>query len=414
MLQRHVVTFGALAGLCALGVAGCGSRAATGGTSGASGSGNTVIQIGVDAPLTGSLQQPGQGLKYAAQLAVNIANKQNEVPGVTFQLVAKDDEATASIGEQNATAFVADAGVVGVVGPMNSSVAQSEQSVYNAANLVEVSPATTNPSLSQGPNWKTAPSRPYKSFFRDITTDAIQGPFAADYVYKTLGLHTVATVDDGQTYGVGLMKTFTEEFTKLGGKVAVAQTATPTTTDYASVVSAIRSSGAQLVYYGGSYPAGAPLTKQLKAGGLNIPEMGGDGNDDPTYISTAGSAANGDYATLPGAALTSLATAKTFISEYQAANFPVAYGIYGGTSYDATWSIILAVKAALSADGGKVPSSTTLRSQVEAAEQNVSFNGVTGAVSFDKYGDTGDKVITMYKIAGGSWGNGVYTGAFTG
>jgi branched-chain amino acid transport system substrate-binding protein len=414
MFRRHVATLGALAGVCALAVTGCGSRAASDASSGSSGSGDTVVQIGVDSPLTGSLQAPGQGLKYSAQLAVDTANKEKEVPGVTFQLVAKDDEATASIGEQNATALVADSGVVGVVGPMNSSVAQSEQSVFNAANLVEVSPATTNPSLSQGPNWKTAASRPYKSFFRDITTDAVQGPFGADYVYKTLGIHSVATVDDGQTYGVGLVETFTQEFTKLGGKVVVAQTATPTTTDYTSVISAIRSSSAQLVYYGGSYPAGAPLTKQLKAGGLNIPEMGGDGNDDPTYIRTAGSAANGDYATLPGAALSSLTTAKTFISDYQAANFAVPYGIYGGTTYDATWSIILAVKAALSADGGKVPSTTTFRSQVEAAEQNVSFNGVTGAVSFDKYGDTGDKVITMYKIQNGSWGNGVYSGAFTG
>lgn len=414
MLRRPVATISALAGVCALALSGCGSRSDSNTSAGSSGSSAMVVKIGVDAPLTGALQAPGLGIEYAAQLAVNIANKQNTVPGVTFQLAAKDDQATASIGEQNATAFVADASTVGVVGPLNSSVAQSEQAVFNQASLVEVSPANTNPSLTQGPNWKTSKTRPYKSYFRDITTDAIQGPFGAVYVYKTLGIHTVATLNDGQTYGVGLVQTFTDEFKKLGGTVAVAQTATPTTTDFSSVISAIKSSGAQLVYYGGEYPAGAPLTKQLKASGLNIPEMGGDGNQDPTYIRTAGAAAAGDYATVPGAALATLPSAKTFIAEYQAANFPAAASIYGGTAYDAAWSIILAVKAALSQDGGKMPAAATFRSQVETAEQSVSFDGVTGPISFDQYGDTSNKVITLYKVAGNSWGNGVYSGAFSG
>ncbi|WP_194916949.1 branched-chain amino acid ABC transporter substrate-binding protein [Catenulispora rubra] len=416
MFRRSVAILGAVAGVCALATTACGSRTSSkpAASGGAAAGGGTIVKIGLDAPLTGGLQALGLGIQYSAQLAVDTANKQQTVPGVTFQLVPKDDQKSASIGEQNAAAFVADPAVVGVVGPLNSAVAQSMQSVFNQANLVEVSPANTNPSLTQGPNWKSSKTRAYPSYFRDITTDAIQGPFAADYVYKTLGIHSVATVDDGQTYGVGLVETFTAEFKKLGGTIALAQTATATTTDYSSVISAVKSSGAKLVYYGGEYPAGAPLSKELKAAGLNIPEMGGDGVQDPTYIKTAGPASNGDFATVPGAPLASLPSAKDFIAAYQAANFPAPYAIYGGTSYDAAESIILSVKAALAQDGGKVPAGDAFRSQVEKAEQAVSFTGVTGPVAFDQYGDVSSKVITMYKVENGAWDQGTYSGPFAG
>ncbi|HEV3169459.1 MAG TPA: branched-chain amino acid ABC transporter substrate-binding protein [Actinocrinis sp.] len=413
MRSTSLYKVGAVVVVGALTLAGCGSR---GGSNNSSSSSNTTVDIGVDAPLTGSLAALGLGIKNSVDLAVNTANKNNEVPGVTFKLVAKDDQANPTIGQQNATALVADSALVGVVGPLNSSVAQSMQQIFDQANVTEVSPANTNPSLTQGPNWQTNKARPYKSYFRVVTTDAIQGPFAADYVYNTLGIKKVATVNDGKTYGAGLAMTFTQEFQKLGGTITVAQTVSDTSTDFSAVVNAVKTSGAQLLYYGGEYPVGGPLSKQLKAAGDNIPEMGGDGNQDPTYIQLAGvAAANGDYATVPGAPLATLASAKTFIANYDAAHYGQPYAVYGGYSYDSAWAIIEAVKAVVSANGGKVPSSSSdFRSKVEAAEQNVSFSGVTGQVSFDQYGDTGNKELTMYKVENGAWDNGVKVGTFNG
>jgi branched-chain amino acid transport system substrate-binding protein len=401
----------------ALTLAGCGSRGG-GTTSGSTNAGGTatVVEIGVDAPLTGSLAALGLGIQNSADLAVKTANKNNEVPGVTFKLVAKDDQKNPTIGQQNATAFVADSGIVGVVGPLNSSVAQSMQKVFDDANVVEVSPANTNPSLTQGANWQTTKTRTYKSYFRTATTDAIQGPFAADYVYNTLKITKVATVSDGKTYGAGLVGTFTDEFKKLGGTIVAAQTAPDTTTDFSAVVSAVKGSGAQLLYYGGEYPGGAPLSKQLKAAGDHIPEMGGDGVYDPTYIQLAGTAAaNGDYCTSVGAPVESLDSAKTFIADYNAGGYSAKYSAYGGYSYDSTWSVIQAVKAVVAANGGKVPSSSAdFRQKVEAAMQNVSFDGVTGHVAFDQYGDTTNKQMTMYKVENGAWDNGVKVGSFNG
>lgn len=418
MRSTSLYKMSAVIAVGALTLAGCGSRGGSpsSGSSTGGSSGGTVVEIGVDAPLTGSLAALGLGIQNSTDLALKTANKNNEVPGVTFKLVAKDDQANPTIGQQNATALVADNSVIGVVGPLNSSVAQSMQQVFDQANVTEVSPANTNPSLTQGPNWQTSPVRPYKSYFRVVTTDKVQGPFAADYVYSDLKITKVAVVNDGKTYGAGLAGTFSQEFKKLGGTVVVNQTVSDTSTDFAAVVSAVKSSGAQLLYYGGEYPVAGPLSKQLKGGGVNIPLMGGDGIQDPTYIKLAGAAAaNGDYATVPGAPISTLASAKTFISNYNAAGYSAPYAVYGGYSYDAAWSIIEAVKAVVAANGGKVPSSSSdFRQKVEAAEQNVSFDGVTGHVSFDQFGDTGNKQLTMYKVENGAWDNGVKVGTFGG
>jgi branched-chain amino acid transport system substrate-binding protein len=416
MRSASLYKMSAVIAVGALALAGCGSRGGASSSSSTGSSSNTVVEIGVDAPLTGSLAALGLGIQNSADLAVKTANSTKEVPGVTFKLVAKDDQKNPTIGQQNATSFVADSGIVGVVGPLNSSVAQSMQKVFDDANVTEVSPANTNPSLTQGANWQTSKVRTYKSYFRTATTDAIQGPFAADYVYNTLKITKVATVDDTKTYGHGLVQTFTDEFKKLGGTVVVAQSAPDTTTDFSSTVAAIKASTAQLVYYGGEYPGAAPLSKQLKAANVKIPQMGGDGVFDPTYVSLAGAAAaNGDYCTSVGAPVESLDSAKTFIANYKAAGYSAAYSAYGGYSYDSTWSIIEAVKSVVSGNGGKVPSSSAdFRQKVEAAEQSVSFDGVTGHVSFDQYGDTTNKQLTMYKVENGAWDNGVKVGTFTG
>src|SRR5262249_49157533 len=154
--------------------------------------------------------------QYGTQIAIDDANKNHTVPGVTFKLQALDDKAQPATGQQNATTLVANANVLGVVGPLNSGVALSMQQVFASANLVEISPSNTNPALTQGPDWATGTkTRTYKTYFRTATTDALQGAFAADYAYKSLGKKKVFVVDDQQAYGKGLANIFKESFQKL-------------------------------------------------------------------------------------------------------------------------------------------------------------------------------------------------------
>ncbi|MGX1671905.1 branched-chain amino acid ABC transporter substrate-binding protein [Streptomyces sp. NPDC055400] len=388
--MTSVLTTGALT------LTACGSRDDNKGSD--SGKKTTVV-IGVDAPLTGANSATGLGIQYGVQIAVDDANKKNTVPGVTFKVKALDDKAVPATGQQNATALVGNKDVLGVVGPLNSGVATSMQQVFATANLVEISPSNTAPELTQGKDWQTSKKRPYKSYFRTATTDALQGGFAADYAYNTLKKKKVYVVDDKQTYGAGLAKLFTAGFKKAGGKVVGTDHVNTGDKDFSTLVTKIKNSGADLLYYGGQYDESQILTKQLKDSGAKIPLFGGDGMFSDTYIKTAGKSAEGDLSTSVGVPVTTLPAAKDFIATYKAKKYPGDYGTYGGYSYDAATAIIKAVGAVVK--DGKVPSDA--RGKIVEEVQKATFDGIAGPVAFDEYGDTTNKQLTVYQVTKGEW-----------
>ncbi|MCX4678013.1 branched-chain amino acid ABC transporter substrate-binding protein [Streptomyces sp. NBC_01433] len=366
-----------------------------------SGDGDTqTVVIGVDAPLTGDLSALGLGIKNSADLAVNTANKDKTVPGIKFELQPLDDQAQPSVGQQNAQKFIGNEDLLGVVGPLNSGVSQSMQKPLNDAKLTQVSPANTGTELTQGNNWKTGDKkRPYASYFRTATTDQIQGAFAAKYLFNNAKIKDVYLIDDQKPYGAGLAASFKTTFTELGGKIVGTDHVNPDDRDFNSIVTKVKSTKAKAVYYGGEYPAGAPLSQQLKDS-VKIPLMGGDGMYSADFIKL-NKKAEGDIATSVGKPVEELDSAKKFIADYKTAGYKDAYEAYGGGTYDATWSIIEAVKIVVADNDGKLPENA--REKVLAAMAKVKFEGVTGPVSFDEFGDTTNTMMTAYQVTSGKW-----------
>ena len=310
MHQRSMVRVGASLMIASLALSACGSRNSP---STSANDGNKTAIIGIMAPLSGDLSALGLGIQHSVELAVKQANASKAIPGWTLKVEAKDDEAKPDVGKNAATAFASEPNVAGVVGNLNSSVAQSTQPVLATAKIVQVSPANTNPTLTQGADFKTAPKRTYDTYFRTCTTDAVQGPFAARYLFKA-GIKKVATVHDKKAYGQGLVQAFTGEFTKLGGTVVDAETINPDDSNYQAVISKMKPAAPGAVYYGGEYPQAGPLSQQMKAAGLNVPLMGGDGIFDPKFIVLGGASSAGDLATSVGAPTDQLAAGKTFLA----------------------------------------------------------------------------------------------------
>ncbi|MET9852500.1 bifunctional serine/threonine-protein kinase/ABC transporter substrate-binding protein [Streptomyces sp. NPDC006450] len=372
---------------------------------GASGSGSAAspvtVVIGVDAPLSGDLSAMGVGMKNSADLAVRTSNRTGHVPGVKFEIKALDDEASPAKGRPNATRFVDDAKVLGVVGPLTSSVAKTMAEPLGQANLLNVSPANTDPVLTLGPHWaKGSKSRPYKTYFRTVATDVDQGPFAAQYLHDEAGKRKLYVIDDGSAFGTGLTSGFRTAFTKLGGTVVGTDRVDPAQKDFSYLASQMRASGADAVYFGGYYDTAGPLSEQLKRAGVTIPLMGGDGVFDQQFITT-NPKAEGDLATGIGVPAEELAKGRDFLSEYQEAGYPEAAGSYGPYAYDATWAVIEAVKAVMKAHGGVLPQDA--RAKMPQAVSGLAFDGVTGRVAFDEYGDTVNRQLTVYAVKGGSW-----------
>lgn len=394
MRKHRLVITGATLLATTLAMSACGTRtepAAEGSTSA------KVATIGVIAPLSGDLSALGKGIENSVDLAIKQANENNTVPGWTLKLDAQDDQATPDVGKNAATKLASDESVVGVVGTLNSSVAQSVQPVLSSAGIPMVSPSNTNPTLTKGAD-PAAPARAYPTYFRTCTTDDVQGPFAANYLYGE-GVTKVATINDKKAYGAGLVAAFTEAFKAAGGEIVAAETINPDDKDFSAVITKVKGASPAAVYYGGEYPQAGPLGQQMKAAGLKVPLMGGDGIFDPAYIELAGKTSNGDLATSVGAPTATLESAKTFVADYAAGGYPDPYGAYGAYAFDAANAIINGLKTSL-ADAADAKSA--LPGTVEAIGK-VSFDGATGPVSFDEYGDTKTKVLTVYKVTDGKW-----------
>jgi branched-chain amino acid transport system substrate-binding protein len=170
------------------------------------------ISIGVDLPISGAEGSQGlptlNGVKYAVQLKGSIG-------GYKLTVDAKDDSVNgthdAQKGAQNVRDLISNSKVLGMIGPFNSSVARAEIPITNAANLTMISPANTNQCLTKNvyiPTSLGAPKdvtckdaglpsptelRPNgkNNYFRVPTTDDLQGPALADYLYDTLKLTSV-------------------------------------------------------------------------------------------------------------------------------------------------------------------------------------------------------------------------------
>lgn len=395
MRKHRLIAVGATLLAATLSMSACGSRAEEGGTTGETA--NKVAKIGVIAPLSGDLSALGLGIRNSVDLAIKQANESKAIPGWTLELAAEDDEAKPDVGKNAATKLAGDDEVVGVVGTLNSSVAQSVQPVLASANIAMVSPANTNPTLTQGPDL-ASPTRTYPNYFRTCTTDAVQGPFAANYLIGE-GMKDVATIHDKKAYGQGLVAAFTTAFKSGGGNVVAAETINPDDKDFSAVINKVKSANPKAVYYGGEYPQAGPLSQQMKAAGLNVPLMGGDGIKDPAFIELAGKSSDGDLSTSVGAPPESLPSAQEFIKAYEAAGFKEPFAAYGPYAYDAANAIIAGLKVSL-ADAADAK---TARESTVTAIGGVKFDGATGPVAFDEFGDSTTKVLTVYKVTGGEW-----------
>jgi branched-chain amino acid transport system substrate-binding protein len=389
---RSVTVLGALL----LVVAGC-SRDTGGGDTAEE---KKTVKIGVVAPLTGPLSELGLGIRNSVDLAVRQANEKGTVPGYEIVLAAEDDTADPATGANAANKLASDPQVAGVIGTLNSSVAQSVAPVLAKANIAQVSPANTNPTLTRGPKPDDAPQRVWPTYFRTATTDTFQGPFAADYALGDGGFKTAFVIHDKKTYGQGLAESFSNRFEEKGGRIVGTDTVNENDRDFGAVVTKVIGSNADMVYYGGEYPAAGPLAAQLADRGFEGTMMGGDGIYSSDFFKGAGEKAEGTLATSIGEPVDQLESAKQFIADYEAAGFKESYSAYGGQSYDAANILIQGMAKALP----NAESVEAARPQiVEAVGTTSGFAGVTGEHSFDEYGDTSNRALTVYKATATEW-----------
>ena len=394
----------AVLGILVVVAAGC-SREESGGDAGASGEAKTV-KIGFVGPLTGSLASLGLGMSNSVDLAVKEANTAKTIEGWNIVFDPQDDAGKPETGANAANKLSSDPDMAGVIGTLQSSISQQVAPVLSRAQIAQISPANTNDTLTRGTDFATSPQRVWDTYFRLASLDSLQGPFGADYVYDQAGFKTAATVHDNLTYGKGLVATFTDQWKKVGGTITSANTIAEGDRDFGALVTKIVNEKPDFVYYGGQFPEAAPLSAQLKDRGFKGVVMGGDGMQADGFIEGGGS--DGDLGTQVGAPASKLPEAAKFNSAYEAAGYKDAAGPYGPLSYDSANVLIAALAKALP---GKDSVEAARADILKALQETSGFQGLTGTHSFDQFGDTSNKVFTVYKVEGKEWKD-VFTGQF--
>ena len=340
---------------------------------------DTVIRIGAAGPMTGDQSKMGIDLRNGVELAVAEWNEKGGVLGKKVQLVPGDDQADPKQAVSIANKFI-NQHVSAVVGHWNSNCSINASTYYNTAHVVAISPASTNPRLTQ---------QGYKTIFRVCGTDDQQGGIAAEFVLKTLKPKRVAIIHDNTTYGKGLADFFKQAVEK-NVQVVYYDGIQAKDPDYKAVLTLIKEKNPDVYFFGGVYPEAGRLVRQAKEVGLNLPMITGDGVYDPTFLSIAGSAAEGTYVTF-GKDPSGLTTSRSFNEKYKAKyGDPGPYSIY---AYDAANIILTAMQQTNATDGLKV---------AEYISKNT-FKGAFGDISFDKNGDVTKAPYVVWQVNHGKF-----------
>ncbi|PZG55356.1 branched chain amino acid ABC transporter substrate-binding protein [Spongiactinospora gelatinilytica] len=394
-----------LTGLLALGtILGAGACAGNKTETASGGSGCDTskgrLVIGVIAPMSGKLSAIGLGIRNSAQLAVEQANQKCAVKGYQLTVDAQDDEANPDKGAAAAQRFADDPNVVGIVGSYNSGVARAIQPKIAGSKLVQISPGNTDPALTRGADFATAPKRQYDNYFRVVGTDDLQGPFNARYMVEKEGKKRLAIVTDGKAVGENMATQFAAEAKRLGAEIVIREKVNENDSDFASVLTKVKAEQPEAIYVGSEYHVAGPLSKQAKDLGLNVPISGNDGLFDPQFIALGGK--DGDIATSVGAPIEKLDSGKAFVEAYKKKGFSDGYGGFGAFAYDSANVLITSIgKVTAKADWTGAPAQRTeLIKEVQGYRTD---QGANGTVGFDQYGDSVNKLFTVYQVDSGAW-----------
>ncbi|MFW0791578.1 branched-chain amino acid ABC transporter substrate-binding protein [Gordonia sp. CPCC 205333] len=274
---------------------------------------NTTIAMA--GALTGADAALGINIRYGAQLAVDQHNAANA--GCKITLKTFDTEGDPQKATQVAPRIVGDDSIVALIGPAFSGETKATGGVFNQAGLVSVTASATNPALTDN-GWKT--------FYRGLANDDVQGPAVAKYLTGKLGKKKVCVIKDDTEYGAGLARAVTASLgsanADCNGDVKKGER------DFSAVVTKTQQANPDAVFYAGYYSEAAPLAQQLKSAAPDVTFVSGDGANDPNFISLAGNSAKGAVLSCPcGPA------PDKFKADYTA-KFNQAPGVYSVEAYD--------------------------------------------------------------------------------
>jgi len=369
-----------------------------------------MLKIGMSFPLTGADADSADAIVKGAQMAIDEINEKGGAGGYKLEAVIFDS-ATPAAGQYdpaqaatNVKKFVADSTVVAAIGPQMSGEGKAISPIYSEADMATITPSSTNPDITD-PKFKTQYRPKGKAvYFRNVTTDAYQGPNMANHAFHNLQVKKVYVLDDSGAFGVGIADSFSKRAQELGIQILGRDRLDPKEADYKTILTKIKGLNPDAIYYGGVQQAAVKLARQAYEVLPTVHKLGSDGIYDLGFPEQSGKdAAEGWWASNASPEMLSDPKAEAWVTKFKTKykREPQNYSI---TAYDGVLVIADAVDRV--AKSGKPVNRSAVRDAIQAASVK---HTLQGTIEFDENGDIKSRVVSLYQVS--KDGKFVYKGA---
>jgi branched-chain amino acid transport system substrate-binding protein len=362
--------------------------------------------VGMVVSLTGPAARFGQAASKSVELAfneINAAAGAGGVAGCRLAFELRDAQSQGSVAVDQARQLVDLKKVPAILGGIISSVSiPVVTSVTAPAGVVQISPASTSPTLTRLGNEGTTKGW----FFRTITSDALQGTAAARFALDQ-GMKTLAVIHVNNDFGVNMIAEFRRAYEALGGRIVSVTPYNQNQPSYAAeVTSALKGEPPALYFIGYPGDGTTVIRTWVQQGGARR-FLFNDGMNAAEFIKGVGPQFLND------AFGTSSGTSRTQSTEFFAKAYPAMSGGFDAgapaadRAFDAAAILGLAIahagkfEAASIRDSirrvtGPAPGAEVVHAgpegfrralQLIREKKPVRYVGVIGAVEFDRNGD---------------------------
>jgi branched-chain amino acid transport system substrate-binding protein len=289
---------------------------------------------------------------------------------------------------------VTDTTLIGLIGSVCSDETVGGVATITNAGLTTISPSNTRPTL-------TAPDRgaDYAGYLRTAHSDAVQGAIAADFVFNQLKVTKAATIHDGSSYAEALQGVFATEFQALGGEITIQTAVDRTATDMGPVLTEVAATSPEIIYYPIFVAPAGHIGNQVRGipGLEEVVLMGADAGFTIDHINAAGPNVEGMFLSSPDTGAFGPERYQDFLTKHTTAFGGNPIQIFHAHAYDATNMLMDAIEdvATVSEDGTVSVPLAALRDRIYATEN---FEGITGTLTCDEFGDCADPAIAIYQI----------------
>jgi branched-chain amino acid transport system substrate-binding protein len=339
------------------------------------------IKLGITLPMTGGMATYGKDLERSTILAIEEINATGGILGKKLEIIVADTSCDPQQAAMAASLLVSK-GVVGVVGGFCSGATLPTMKIFGDAGIPYVISVANSSSL--------IPANPGNCFQSNGTSE--HQAEAAVQLFTSLKAKKIALIHQGDGFSKSLAETTQMKWEKLGNTVVAVEMVTPGEQDQSSLVTTMRKSRPDFIYWTAYYGDGAAVIKQLRQGGVRSNICVADGSNSHKLIELAGKAAEGVYCT-SNPLVELLPASKNFIETFTK-KFDTPPGMCAGMQYDGLYLMADAIKRAGTPDGDAIK---------KALEQTKAFKGITAEIGFKKDNTLIKSNFVILQIKNAKW-----------